>query len=105
MGLEARKPSADQTGGLADGHHTAAAFDRRAHVRHAISAPGVIFFESGDRSVDCTILNVSSAGARVALAEPAGLPDAVGVLGRPGAYLRALVRWRIGLEIGLEFVG
>jgi hypothetical protein len=101
MRIAARKPSIDEAEEQPDG----AGFERRTHPRHRVYAPGVIFIDPGDRSIDCKILNISNSGARVKLAEPVELPNAILILVKPGSYLKALVRWRIGLEAGLEFVG
>jgi hypothetical protein len=81
-----------------------AGFERREHPRTPVQAPAVIFFDPGSHSIDCTIRNISAGGARVVLLRPETLPDMVRILVRPGAYHSALVRWRIGLEVGLEFV-
>jgi hypothetical protein len=79
--------------------------ERRAHRREPLDHASVIFFEPGARSVDCTIRNCSTTGARVLLAGPVELPDLIQIHVGPGSYFNALVRWRIGAEIGLEFVG
>ena len=101
MRADARKPSIDE----ADAPENADDLERRTHPRHRVYAPGVVFIDPGDRSIDCKILNISAGGARIKLAEPAELPSAILILVKPGSYLKALVRWRIGLEAGLEFVG
>jgi hypothetical protein len=49
-------------------------------------------------------VNISDLGARIALREPAELDDQVALALLSGRQRRGLVRWRIGLEVGLEFV-
>ena len=79
--------------------------EKRAHPRSDIQSDGVIFYEPGARSSDCAIRNISTGGARVVLAEDIELPEKVQIFVGPATYINALIRWRIGLEAGLEFVG
>lgn len=91
------QPSAGQT--------AAAGSERRTQPRRNIDSVSVLFFDPGSRSVDCVVRNISRTGARVVLSEQVDLSPAIQIHVAPGAYRNALVRWRIGLEIGLEFVG
>ena len=75
------------------------------HPRHDAHLPATLFFDPGNHSVACTVRNISAGGARIVLPEAVELPDAVQILARPDIYRHALVRWRIGLEAGLEFIG
>ena len=79
--------------------------DRRVHTRYDTRSPATLFFDPGNHTVACTVRNISSGGARIVLPEAVELPDAVQIFARPDIYRRALVRWRIGLEAGLEFIG
>jgi hypothetical protein len=79
--------------------------ERRAFDRRDVKRTTLVFFEPSDRSVACTIRNISRGGARIVLGEAMVLPERVTLLVGVGDYRRALVRWRIGLEAGLEFVG
>lgn len=79
--------------------------EKRAHPRRDVRSDGVIFYEPGARSIDCVIRNISAGGARVVLAQDVELPEKVQIFVGPATYLNALIRWRIGLEAGLEFVG
>jgi len=79
--------------------------ERRVHPRHDARLPATLFFDPGNHSIACTVRNISAGGARIVLAEPMDLPDAVQLMARPAIYRHALVRWRIGLEAGLEFIG
>jgi hypothetical protein len=96
MAPEQRNPTLDQP---------AAASNRRALGRVEVCSLGVVFCGDSDRSFDCTIRNISTGGARIVLADGVELPQQIRIMVRPGAYVTALVRWRIGLEAGLEFVG
>lgn len=79
--------------------------ERRSHARADVQLPTVIFYDQRNRMVACSIRNISEGGARVELAEPADLSEAIQVRLRNGMTVNALVRWRIGLQAGLEFVG
>ena len=79
--------------------------EKRDHPRRDLQSVGVIFYEPGARSIDCVIRNISAGGARVVLAQDVELPEKVQIFVGPATYLNALIRWRIGLEAGLEFVG
>lgn len=79
--------------------------DRRIHARADIQVPTVIFYDHLNRTVACAIRNISDGGARVELAEAAELSEQIQIRLRNGVMVNALVRWRIGLQAGLEFVG
>ena len=83
----------------------AAGAERRVHPRRDARMPATIFFDPGNHSIACTVRNISARGARIVLNAPADLPNALQILVRPDIYRHALVRWRIGLEAGLEFIG
>ena len=80
-------------------------FERRAFDRRDVKRSTLVFFEPNDRSTTCTIRNISRGGARIVLGDAMVLPEKVTLLVGVGDYRHALVRWRIGLEAGLEFVG
>jgi hypothetical protein len=79
--------------------------DRRAMPRRIAGAPSVITFGPGARSVNCTLRNVSSAGARVVLHDDVELPHVIRILDGRGACRDARVIWRVGADIGVAFVG
>ena len=104
MELGGQKQTSAKDASPADASEDPSAFERRAEPRQPVRSPAVIFFDPGSHSIDCTIRNISAGGARVVMVRPQDLPEMVRILVRPGAYHSALVRWRIGLEVGLEFV-
>lgn len=78
--------------------------DRRVEPRQRSGIDAEVYFQPGNQSVSCKIINISDHGARIALKVAAELGDRV-ALGAPSGRLRgAHVRWRIGLEAGLEFI-
>jgi hypothetical protein len=79
--------------------------DRRALPRRIVGAPSVITFDPGAHSVNCTLRNASAAGARVVLHEDVELPHVIRILDGRGACRDARVIWRVGADIGVEFVG
>jgi PilZ domain len=48
--------------------------ERRAHARHRVFKGGRLAFSSGG-SVECTVRNISPAGARVDVTSPMALPE------------------------------
>ena len=48
--------------------------ERRAHTRHRVFKGGRLAFSSGG-SVECTVRNISPAGARVDVTSPMALPE------------------------------
>ncbi|MBX6743993.1 MAG: PilZ domain-containing protein [Acetobacteraceae bacterium] len=74
---------------------------RRADRSHMIRAGRIT---SGDRTLDCIVLNTSVTGAKVYL------PAATDIVGRvmltlpDGRIRQARIRWREGEQIGLEFL-
>jgi hypothetical protein len=79
--------------------------ERRGRARSNVALDSALIFGRADGSVACTIRNIGPAGARVVLAEPVELAEPVSLLVREGTCRNVLVRWRIGLEVGLEFIG
>jgi hypothetical protein len=83
----------------------AAAAERRTAARREVSIEARLIPEFG-RSFRCRIVDVSLGGARVRFAGEAPLKlDTVRLVFLPSCQTHvARVRWREGLEIGLEFV-
>ena len=98
MDAKSRTQAAD----LGQGH---TGLDRRSAPRRVVGAPSIISYDPGARSVSCTIRNASSAGARVRLHEDVALPTIVRILDGRGACRDARVIWRVGPDLGVEFVG
>lgn len=76
--------------------------DRRVAPRLKTLLTGRCVFDG--RSFDCTIVNISLSGARLAFGFPVGLPDRfrLHIGGRDNVYAATVV-WRRGLEVGVSF--
>jgi len=76
--------------------------ERRAKQRQRVFKAGTIEF--GGSAIDCTIRNVSSAGAALDVASPAGIPHEV-TLNMPtrNARQQCYIVWRKEGRIGVTF--
>jgi CheY-like chemotaxis protein len=81
-----------------------AAEDRRSHPRTPVILQARIETAGGQRA-DCTILDISARGARVAVAEPLAKGDAVTLFSPDFGRNQARVMWVEPQSVGLEFVG
>lgn len=97
--------AANQSGPAADAGALPDGPERRTDIRTTTRVSTVIFYDQRNRSVGCAIRNISAGGARVELSEPAELTEAIQIRLSSGVIMNALVRWRIGLQAGLEFIG
>jgi len=79
--------------------------DRRRHRRHAINRIAKFQTESGALPRDCMITDISKQGARL-FADGVEVPDQFHLLisGDKGARRQCQVVWRLGGEIGVNFV-
>jgi CheY-like chemotaxis protein len=91
-------------GGKAAGGKPTAAEDRRSHPRTPVILHAQIETASGQR-IDCTVLDMSARGARVAMAEPLAKGDAVILTSPDFGRTAACVMWVEPQCVGLEFVG
>jgi CheY-like chemotaxis protein len=91
-------------GGKAAGGKPTAAEDRRSHPRTPVILHAQIETASGQR-IDCTVLDMSARGARVAMAEPLAKGDAVTLTSPDFGRTAACVMWVEPQCVGLEFVG
>ena len=74
---------------------------RRRYLRRSVLWPGSL---KGDgATVDCTILNMSLGGAKVALAQERGFSGTVTLMGDRFEGLAATVVWKSGRVLGLQF--
>ncbi len=75
--------------------------DRQRHPRHSTMCPGELI--SGDRTVECTVLNISVGGAKLRLAESIETNSRVRLrINRVGEFT-GRVAWRNGDTMGIEF--
>lgn len=101
--------SASDTPGGKDGSQApagkpAAAQDRRSHPRTPVILPAQLVTVNGDR-LDCTVLDISARGARVAVAEPLPQGELVTLKSPDFGATPARVMWAEPDCLGLEFVG
>ena len=76
--------------------------EHRAIPRHRVLKAAVIEFGGG--AIDCTIRNMSDAGAALDVASPVGIPDRFGlILPADGQRLPCHVVWRKEKRIGVAF--
>jgi GGDEF domain-containing protein len=80
--------------------------DRRGERRQRVLKPGLIVLPGSDSVVDCTIRDISSGGARLRVdgyfAPPARFDL---ILVGTGERRPVRVRWQVGTEVGVQFVG
>jgi PilZ domain len=77
--------------------------EKRAAPRHRVLKHGTLAFPGGG-SVDCTVRNLSSTGARVDVAGPVGLPEAFTlVIETDRLSRRCHAVWSSAERIGLAF--
>jgi hypothetical protein len=76
--------------------------DRRVAPRLKTLLTGRCLFDG--HAFDCSIVNISLSGARLAFGFPVGIPDRfrLHIGGKDNVY-HATVAWRRGLEVGVSF--
>src|SRR3546814_17154008 len=74
---------------------------RRRYLRRSVLWPGTL--TCCHRQFDCTILNMSLGGAKIALSDARDCAGSVTLLGDRFAGLPATVVWRRGRLVGLQF--
>jgi CheY-like chemotaxis protein len=94
----------DGRGGKPAGAKPTAAEDRRSHPRTPVIFQAQLETASGQR-LDCTVLDISARGARVAVAEPLAKGDTVTLTSPDFGRTAACVMWVEPQCVGLEFVG
>ena len=95
--VPARSAAVDRPGGhIAD----PAVESKRLAIREGVLKSAQIIF--GQSVVDCLVLDVSEAGARVRTASITPIPDQVTLRFRGGATFPAVRRWTRGMEIGFS---
>jgi hypothetical protein len=82
----------------------ARAEDERRHVRRPVHLAAKI--NVGRSLRDCTVLDLSDSGARVAIRAPHEVPDTIAICMSPRGFpIRPCkVIWRSDKEIGIEFL-
>ncbi len=75
--------------------------DRQKHPRHSTHCSGKLV--SGDKEVDCEVLNVSVGGAKIRISQPIETNAHVRIkIHRVGEFA-GRVAWRNGTTLGIEF--
>ncbi|NIA67529.1 PilZ domain-containing protein [Pelagibius litoralis] len=74
---------------------------RRRFLRRSVLWPGTL--SAGGNKLNCTILNMSLGGAKVAVSEECGLSGAVTLQGDRFEGLQATIVWKSGRLLGLQF--
>ena len=79
--------------------------ERRKYQRHVVNIPAMIDCGDGSPMRDCTVLEISDAGARVSIESSETLPiEFTLLLTRGGVRRRCRLVWRSEQVIGVEFV-
>ncbi len=83
--------------------NTAPEIERRALPRRHTLKSGRIAFNSGRSTIDCTVRNLSSQGAKLTVASVVGIPDSFELMLGDGVRHQCRVIWRTLKELGVEF--
>jgi len=78
--------------------------ENRAAVRHKTLKGGRIIFNAGRSTIDCTVRNLSSKGARLGVASVVGIPNTFDLSVHGDGVQACRVVWRSLKELGAEFV-
>jgi len=77
--------------------------EKRAAPRHRVLKHGVLAFGGGG-SIDCTVRNISSGGARLDIASPVGLPQSLTLVIQTDQFMRRChAVWACEQRIGVAF--
>jgi hypothetical protein len=77
--------------------------ERRKTPRQRVLKGGRIVVNDGFSTFQCTLRNVSEAGARLKLASIVGIPDSFLLLMDDGRKFNCTVIWRTATELGVAF--
>jgi hypothetical protein len=78
--------------------------DRRVHPRHRVCKGAKIAFNNRGSMIDCTIRNLSAAGAGLQIASPVGIPDDFELVFNDGtSVLACRIIWRSATQLGVAF--
>jgi PilZ domain-containing protein len=77
--------------------------DHRGAARRTTLKAGRIVFNGGRSTVDCTVRNLSSRGAKLQVPSVVGIPDTFDLLLEGSARQPCKVAWRRLKELGIEF--
>jgi hypothetical protein len=79
--------------------------DRRRHLRQAVQLPAAIDLLDGSLTQNCLVVEISALGARIAIQEPAQLPDSFVLRFAPngGPSRKCRLVWRSNEHAGVQF--
>ena len=78
--------------------------ERKAHPRRRTLKAGKIVFDRRNCVIDCTVRNLSAAGACLELSSTIGIPDLFDLLIGPEPYPRPCrVAWKDDTRVGVMF--
>ena len=77
--------------------------ERRATIRHRTLKGGKIAINEGFSTIDCTIRNLSTAGAMLRVTSVVGIPDAFQLVLHDGQTFDCVVQRRTATDIGVSF--
>ena len=77
--------------------------EQRGAQRCTTLKGGKIVFNAGRSTIDCTVRNLSSQGAKLQVASVVGIPETFDLLLQDGRR-PCRVKWRTLKELGIEFV-
>jgi zona occludens toxin (predicted ATPase) len=77
--------------------------ERRAVIRHRTLKGGRIVTNSGFSTLQCTVRNLSEAGARLRIASVVGIPDTFELLLDDGQKFPCRSVWKTETEMGVIF--
>ena len=77
--------------------------ENRLDQRRSTLKGGRIVFNAGRSTIDCTVRNLSSAGAKLQVTSVVGIPDTFDLLLEGSARQPCRVAWRTLKELGVQF--
>ena len=77
--------------------------EKRGVQRRSTLKGGKIVFNAGRSTIDCTLRNLSSTGAKLTVSSVGGMPDTFDLVLDGGAKQPCRIKWRRLKEIGVEF--
>jgi hypothetical protein len=76
--------------------------NRAAPRRHTLKG-GRIVFNAGRSTIDCTVRNLSSKGAKLGVSSVVGIPETFDLMLDGHSRQPCRVKWRTLKELGVEF--
>ena len=77
--------------------------EQRSAPRRIALKGGHIVFNGGRSTIDCTVRNLSSKGAKLQVSSVVGIPDTFDLLLQGHTKQPCRIKWRRLKEIGVEF--